>query len=84
MFPNRCRGVGPLSRCFHHPTLGKEHSYGGRGKDRILADDGNDLIDVQEGVGGSDTVFCGPGTKDKVFFDQGSDIIAKNCEIKNP
>jgi Ca2+-binding RTX toxin-like protein len=52
--------------------------------DFIYGDEGNDLIDVQEGVGGADTVFCGSGTKDKVFFDQGSDIIAKNCEIRNP
>ena len=31
-----------------------------------------------------DTVHCGPGTKDKVFFDEGADDVAKDCEIKKP
>lgn len=51
--------------------------------DLIYGDEGNDTIDVKEGVGnGSDTVHCGPGTKDKVFFDKPGDNIARDCEIR--
>jgi len=54
--------------------------------DTIYGDEGNDTIFVAEGNGATaaDTVDCGPGSKDRVSFDQGIDTIAKNCEIKNP
>ena len=52
--------------------------------DQIYGDEGNDTIDVQEGDVLEDLVNCGSGKKDKVFFDRGSDNIAKNCEIRNP
>ena len=56
---------------------------GSGGSDEIYGDEGNDTIDVKEGVGnGSDTVHCGPGTKDKVFFDKPGDNIARDCEIR--
>jgi hypothetical protein len=39
---------------------------------------------VQEGDDEhSDVVNCGPGTKDKVFFDEGFDTVT-GCEKKNP
>ena len=53
--------------------------------DTIYGDEGNDTIDMYElGVAGADTVNCGPGKKDKVFFDKGIDVIANNCEIRKP
>jgi Ca2+-binding RTX toxin-like protein len=52
--------------------------------DFIYGDEGNDTIDVQEGDDEhSDVVNCGPGTKDKVFFDEGFDTVT-GCEKKNP
>jgi len=64
-------GAWVLSSCSRRPTLGKEHSYGGHGKDRILADDGNE-----------DMINCGKGT-DTVEYDQGIDTI-KSCEQEFP
>jgi Ca2+-binding RTX toxin-like protein len=56
--------------------------------DFIYGDEGNDTIDVQEGGSNhADTVNCGPGKKDRVFFDQGGVGVADTvtgCEIKNP
>jgi Ca2+-binding RTX toxin-like protein len=53
--------------------------------DTIYGDEGNDTINVYEfGVAGADTVNCGPGRKDKVFFDRGIDVVANNCEIRKP
>ena len=69
---------------------------GGDGADEIydalLADDtdtirggpGNDYIDVHDGPTGADTVDCGPGAKDRVYFDRGVDQIAANCERQFP
>ena len=50
--------------------------------DTIFGDEGNDTIDVREGDGHPDVVDCGPGKKDKVFFDP-ADTVTR-CEIKNP
>jgi Ca2+-binding RTX toxin-like protein len=75
--------------------MGPDDIYGDEGNDTIshsdasvflaeatiFGDEGNDTIDVRDG-GGQDSVDCGPGKKDKVTFDQGIDIIRKNCEIK--
>jgi hypothetical protein len=47
---------------------------------RIFGDEGNDLINVDDGNG---TVNCVPGRKDKVFFDE-NDTVPANCEIRNP
>jgi hypothetical protein len=52
--------------------------------DLIYGDEGNDIIDVRDGDLGPDTVNCGPGAKDRVFFDEPEDTVAKNCEIKRP
>lgn len=48
----------------------------------IYGDEDNDTIDVEENNFGADTVNCGPGTKDKVFFDKGLDTVSRNCEIR--
>lgn len=65
--------------------------YGGYGNDQLEdltdADDrdvisggpGNDLIRVDDGPLGPDTVFCGKGD-DTVWFDFGVDDIADDCE----
>ena len=50
--------------------------------DEIYGDEGNDTIDVQEGDEFPDMVNCVPGTKDKVFFDEGFDTVT-GCEKKN-
>jgi Ca2+-binding RTX toxin-like protein len=50
--------------------------------DRIYGDEGNDTIDVQEGDEFPDMVNCVPGTKDKVFFDEGFDTVT-SCDKKN-
>jgi Ca2+-binding RTX toxin-like protein len=54
--------------------------------DTVYGDEGNDTIHVEEfnGAAAGDTVNCGPGTKDRVFFDKGVDTIHKSCEIRNP
>lgn len=75
---------------------GSDEIYGDEGNDTIddngpavdldiiYADEGNDTINVYEaGTPGVDTVSCGPGT-DRVFFNEDEDVIARNCEIKNP
>lgn len=77
---------------------GSDQLYGDEGNDTILddsgsldadivyGDEGNDTIYVNEanGAPAGDTVDCGPGSKDKVFFDPGIDTISRNCEIKRP
>ena len=64
---------------------GNDLIYGSGGGDYIYGDEGNDTIYVAEVVLAEsyDTVNCGPGNKEKVFFDS-FDIIAKNCEIRKP
>jgi Ca2+-binding RTX toxin-like protein len=71
----------------HHNIAGMEGNdiiTGGEDSDNIYGDEGNDTIDVQEATNGEDTVNCGPGKKDRVFFDQGTDTISRTCEIRNP
>src|SRR5215211_949448 len=62
---------------------GSDIISGGGLSDEIHGDEANDTTDVQEGDGSVDTVFCGPGIKDKVFFDQGFDTVT-GCKKKNP
>jgi Ca2+-binding RTX toxin-like protein len=54
--------------------------------DTVYGDEGNDTIHVNEfnGAAAGDTINCGPGTKDRVFFDKGIDTIHKSCEIRRP
>jgi Ca2+-binding RTX toxin-like protein len=51
--------------------------------DTMYGDEGNDTINVEDAAG-PDTVNCGPGKRDKVFFNEDEDTISRNCEIKNP
>jgi RTX calcium-binding nonapeptide repeat (4 copies) len=50
--------------------------------DSVFGDEGKDTINVDDGDG-NDSVDCGPGRKDRVFFDEG-DTVLRNCEIRNP
>jgi hypothetical protein len=52
---------------------GEDTVRGSRGQDFILAEDGF-----------KDTIFCGRGVKEEVFFDEGLDVVADNCELQNP
>lgn len=75
---------------------GQDNIYGDEGNDSITdnedmpdldfiwGDEGNDTIRVREGNDFGDTVNCGSGAKDRVFFDRGMDSISSNCEIRNP
>ena len=50
-------------------------------------DDGNDNISVRKvgplGPGDGAEVHCGPGKRDRGFYD-GADTVAKDCELKRP
>jgi hypothetical protein len=75
---------------------GSDKLRGGRGDDFIDADEasdnpgedtvrgsrGQDLIVADDGF--KDTIFCGRGDEDEVFFDEGLDVVADNCELQNP
>jgi Ca2+-binding RTX toxin-like protein len=83
-----------------HDTLfgfgGSDYLRGGRGADLIDATEesdnpgedtvrgsrGQDSIDAVDGF--KDTIFCGRGDKDEVFFDEGLDVVADNCELRKP
>jgi hypothetical protein len=51
------------------------------GKDTVRDSRDQDSIDAVDGF--KDTIFCGRG-EDEVFFDEGLDVVADNCEIQNP
>lgn len=58
-----------------------EESSENEGEDRIGGNEGNDYILARDGV--KDTISCGPGKYDTVFFDKGGiDAVADNCERK--
>ena len=66
---------------------GMEGDYqidGGGGSDTLYGDEGNGTIRDDSDALDVDTVNCGPGTKDRVFFDKGVDTIHKSCEIRKP
>jgi hypothetical protein len=52
---------------------GEDTVRGSRDQDFILAVDGF-----------KDIIFCGRGDKDEVFFDEGLDVVANNCELQKP
>jgi RTX calcium-binding nonapeptide repeat (4 copies) len=74
---------------------GSDYLRGGRGDDLIDATEesenpGKDTVrgsrdqDIIRAVDGfKDRIFCGRG-EDEVFFDEGLDIVADNCELQNP
>ena len=56
-----------------------EESSENEGVDRVGGHEGNDWILARDGE--PDTIGCGPGRYDTVFFDQGGiDKVADNCE----
>jgi hypothetical protein len=53
-----------------------------KGEDVVKGNIGNDFIRARDGV--KDTIDCGGGTRDVVFFDkEGIDEVADNCEYQN-
>ena len=52
---------------------GEDIVKGGRGADFIIAVDET-----------KDTIGCGKGKNDVAFFDEGIDVVADNCEHRNP
>jgi len=60
-----------------------EESSANLGEDTVRGGSGNDYIEARDGV--KDTINCGKGNSDNVFFDKGGvDTVANNCEYKNP
>jgi len=60
-----------------------EESSENEGEDTVRGKTGNDFILARDGV--KDTIICGRGTRDIVFFDKGGvDTVADSCEEKNP
>ncbi len=50
------------------------------GEDTVNGGGGNDFIDAIDGT--KDTINCGKGAKDRVFYDKSIDTVASNCEVK--
>ena len=58
-----------------------EESSENEGVDRVGGNEGNDYILARDGV--KDTIRCGPGENDWVYFDKGGiDTVADSCERK--
>jgi hypothetical protein len=55
------------------------------GEDTVIAGGGQDFISARDEVPGpyKDTINCGDNV-DTVFFDEGIDVVADNCENQNP
>ena len=51
------------------------------GRDTVRGSRDQDFIDAVDCL--QDTIFCGRG-EDEVFFDEGLDVVADNCEIQHP
>ncbi len=52
------------------------------GVDTVRAGDGNDGIDAVDGF--RDVINCGTGDSHLVYFDRGLDVVACDCERRNP
>jgi Ca2+-binding RTX toxin-like protein len=57
-----------------------EESSENEGEDVVQGNEGNDWILARDGV--KDTIGCGTGRYDAVYFDEGIDIVASSCERK--
>jgi catechol 2,3-dioxygenase-like lactoylglutathione lyase family enzyme len=58
-----------------------EESSENEGEDVVQGNEGNDYILARDGV--KDTIGCGTGKRDTVFFDQGGiDTVSDSCERK--
>ena len=58
-----------------------EETSQNKGEDTVNGGRGNDYIEARDEV--RDTINCGRGTMDVVFFDMGGIDTVKNCEYKN-
>jgi Ca2+-binding RTX toxin-like protein len=61
---------------------GNDLVVGGSGKDTLRAGAGADRVEAQDGF--ADSISCGAGSRDVVFFDQGLDMVAADCEARRP
>jgi Ca2+-binding RTX toxin-like protein len=60
-----------------------EESSKNKGEDVVRGNEGNDWILAKDGI--KDTIVCGTGKYDAVFFDKrGIDTVSNSCEYKNP
>ena len=60
-----------------------EEASENEGEDVIQGNEGNDYILAKDGV--EDTIGCGTGRHDIVYFDRGGiDTVAESCERRNP
>jgi hypothetical protein len=50
------------------------------GEDTVYGGGGNDFINAIDGI--KDTINCGKGAKDRVYYDENIDTVANNCEVK--
>jgi len=57
-----------------------EESSENEGEDVVRGNEGNDWILARDGV--EDTIGCGTGKHDTVFFDKGIDTVSNSCEHK--
>ena len=75
-------GADELSGGDNGDFIFAEESSENNGEDVVRGGRGNDFILARDGV--KDTINCGKGNTDVVFFDKGSiDTVANNCEYKN-
>ena len=65
-------------------NAGDDELVGHPGNDLLVGGAGNDEISADGDPGYVDTINCGKGKRDTVYFDQGVDIVSKNCERKFP
>ena len=59
---------------------GNDLLVGGSGKDVLRASAGADRVEAQDGF--ADSISCGAGSRDLVFFDRGLDNVAADCEAR--
>jgi Ca2+-binding RTX toxin-like protein len=57
-----------------------EESSENEGEDLVRGEEGNDWILARDGV--KDTIACGTGRYDTVYFDRGIDTVVSGCERK--
>ena len=59
-----------------------EETSANEGEDVVKGGRGNDFIVAVDEV--KDTISCGKANNDVAFFDEGIDVVAANCEHRNP
>jgi Ca2+-binding RTX toxin-like protein len=75
-------GADELSGGDNGDFIFAEESSAKMGEDIVSGGRGNDYILARDGV--KDTINCGKGNTDVVYFDKGGvDTVANNCEYKN-